>query len=150
MKEYSPIQKYDLLNSFMYVLVPLSFLTIIISIFMFGGLFVNKAILILNLLISAYLGYRIYKSSYHMKFSYDRKSFNLEKGKKKKIQGRWKDFDRVSYAYTGYNEFEIRLYKKKGKEYVPETKIPATKLGLNASDFRFEVMNFIKDERYNF
>src|SRR3972149_8916003 len=91
-------------------------------------------ILVLNVLISVFLGWRLYKRMYHMVFTCDKNGFTLKKGNGKETSYRWKEFSKVSLVRTEQGDFSIRLYKN--SDFFD---LPTSKLKLNPFDFRLEV-----------
>jgi hypothetical protein len=99
---------------------------------------IRFSILVLNVLISIVLGWRLYKRIYHMVFTYDDKSFTLKKGSKEVTNHRWSEFSRVSLFRSEYGDVSVRLHRN-GEFF----DLPASKLKLNPFDFRWEVMRFV-------
>jgi hypothetical protein len=99
-------------------------------------------ILSLNVLISVFLGWRLYKRMYHMVFTYDNKGFTLQKGNKEEANRRWKEFSKVSLVRTEQGDLSVRLYKN--AEFFD---LPTSKLKLNPFDFRLEVMRLVSANR---
>lgn len=132
----SPVQYYNLFKSFMLVFAIQAIIVLFIPISL--ALTLRLLILGLNLVISAVLGWRLYKHMYHMAFTYDSKGFTLKKGKSVESSRRWREFSKVSLVRTEYGDFSVRLYQN--AEFFD---LPASKLKLNPFDFRFEVMRFV-------
>lgn len=140
-KKYSSLQISDLFKAFFIVLMILTALYIASIFIVFGGFWVIRELLIMNIIFSAIGGWYLYKTRIHKLFLFDEKGFILEVGKKEKIVHKWSDFDQVSLVHRGYGEFAVRLYYDQGKKFID---IPASKLKLNSSILRFEVMRLIK------
>lgn len=139
MKEYSPIQWTDLINSIGYILAPILIFHLLLGLLVYKTLVFNKLLLIISLILSIYFGYRFYMNKSHLKLSYDSKEFIFSKGKRITKKGRWRSYDKVSLVKKDYGELAVRVYR--GKSYV---EIPVSRLGLDAQEFRFEVMRFLK------
>jgi len=137
---HSPIQYYSLFKAFMIVFViqAIVFLFAPFIPFLFDTL-LRFLLLSVNLIVSAALGWSLYKRIYHMSFTYDNIGFTLKKGKKKEDSYKWSKFSRVSLFRTEYGDFAIRLYRSEEDFF----DIPASKLKLNPSDFRFEAMQLV-------
>ena len=101
-------------------------------------LVIRLSILVLNVLISIVLGWRLYKRIYHMVFTYDDKGFTLKKGSKEVTNHGWSEFSRVSLFRSEYGDVSVRLHRN-GEFF----DLPASKLKLNPFDFRWEVMRFV-------
>jgi len=137
---HSPIQYYNLFKSFMIVFVVQAvvfFLAPFIP-FLFDTM-LRFLLLSINLIVSAVLGWPLYKRIYHMTFTYDNRGFTLKKGKKEENSYKWNAFSKVSLIRTEYGDFSVRLYRNEEDFF----DIPASKLKLNPSDFRFEAMQLV-------
>jgi len=101
-------------------------------------LLVRFLILGLNILISAVLGWRLYKQWFHMTLTYDNDGFTLRKGASEVTHRNWKDFSQVSLIRTEYGDFSVRLYQN--AEFFD---LPVSKLKLDPFQFRFEIIKLV-------
>jgi hypothetical protein len=99
---------------------------------------VRFSILVVNIIVSILLGWRLYKSLYHMVFTYDDEGFTLRKGRKEVNNHKWNEFSKVSLIRTESGELSVRLYQD--SEYFD---LPASKLKLNPFTFRQEVTKLV-------
>jgi len=137
---HSPIQYYSLFKAFMIIFV-IQAIVFLLAPFI-PVLFDTELrflLLFINVVVSAMLGWPLYKRIYHMYFTYDNKGFALKKGKKKENSYKWNEFSKVSLIRTEYGDFSVRLYRNEEDFF----DIPASKLKLNPSDFRFEAMQLV-------
>jgi len=140
MKTLSRIQYSKLVLSFSVFLIGFTILYFLTIYLATGSLFYNRLILLINIALSIVGGWILYKSRYHVAFSFDELGFIMQRGKKERVEREWRDFSRVSLLHLGGGVFAIRLYDKQDK-FVD---IPVSALKLNPSEFRFEVMQLIK------
>jgi hypothetical protein len=110
------------------------------SYFIFGDLLISWLVFVVNVAVGFGIGWWWYRGHYHTVFSYDERSFELQRGRGRKTHGDWQDFSQVSLVHEGYGKFSVRVYEADGKH----TDIPASDLKLPASDLRFEVMDLVK------
>jgi hypothetical protein len=103
---------------------------------------VRFSILVVNVIVSVLLGWRLYKSLYHMVFSYDNEGFTLKKGRKEVNSHKWSEFSKVSLFRTESGELSVRLYHD--SEHFD---LPASKLKLNPFTFRQEVMQLVSSSK---
>jgi len=103
-----------------------------------GEPIVRVSILVVNVIISVLLGWRLYKSLYHTVFTYDNEGFTLKKGRKDVNSCLWNEFSRVSLFRTESGELSVRLYRD--SEHFD---LPASKLKLNPFTFRHEVTKLV-------
>jgi hypothetical protein len=133
---HAPLQLYNLFKSFMVIFL------IQAAIVLFAPIIVEPVlrflILVFNVLISAFLGWRLYKRFYHMVFTYDKGGFTLKKGNREEVSFRWNKFSKVSLVRTDEGGFSVRLYDD--SDFFD---LPASKLKLNPFDFRLEVMRLV-------
>jgi len=104
----------------------------------FSEQIVRVSILIVNVVISVLLGWRLYKSLYHTVFTYDNEGFTLKKGRKDVNSFKWNEFSKVSLFRTESGELSVRLYRD--SEHFD---LPASKLKLNPFTFRQEVTKLV-------
>jgi hypothetical protein len=106
----------------------------------FKDFFIGWPVMVGNVLVSGVGGLWWYKTSHHARFSWDGEGFELQKGRTTPIVKRWKDISQVSLVHEGYGRFAVRLYPQEGNS----VDVPASDLGLNPSDFRFEVIDLVR------
>ncbi|NIN64931.1 MAG: hypothetical protein GTO63_09560 [Anaerolineae bacterium] len=139
MKTIAPLQLMNLGKSFVIFFIVTSLAWIGANYVIFRDFLIGWPILIGNVIIAGAVGWWWYRRNYHAILSYDGRSFELQRGKARKKSKNWRDFSRVSLVHEGYGRFLVRLYED-DKEH---TDIPASDLKLDASDFRFEVMELV-------
>ena len=133
---YAPTQMYNLFKSVMIIFVLQAVVVLIAPFFL--ELIVRFSILVVNVVVSIVLGWRLYKALYHMVFTYDDEGFTLKKGRKEVNNYKWNEFSKVSLFRTESGELSVRLYRD--SEYFD---LPASKLKLNPFTFRQEVMKIV-------
>ena len=133
---YAPTQVYSLFKSVMIVFV-LQAVVVLFAPFV-AEMLVRFSILVVNIIISVLLGWRLYKALYHIVFTYDDEGFTLKKGRKEVDSHKWNEFSKVSLFRTESGELSIRLYQD--SEYFD---LPASKLKLNPFTFRQEVTKLV-------
>ena len=133
---FAPLQLYNLFKSCMIIFLLQAVVVLFTPIILEPTL--RFLILVLNVLISVFLGWRLYKRMYHMVFTCDKNGFTLKKGNGKEASYRWKEFSKVSLVRTEQGDFSIRLYKN--SDFFD---LPTSKLKLNPFDFRLEVMRSV-------
>ena len=133
---YAPIQMYNLFKSVM-IIFALQAVVVLIAPF-FPEQIVRLSILVVNVIISVLLGWRLYKALYHMIFTYDDEGFTLKKGRKEVNSYKWNEFTKVSLFRTESGELSVRLYRD--SEHFD---LPASKLKLNPFTFRHEVTKLV-------
>jgi hypothetical protein len=139
MKTIAPIQPVNLAKSYVIFFILASLAWIAANYFILRDFLIGWPILIGNLVIAGVLGWWWYKRSYHAVFSYDEQGFELQRGKAARKLKKWRDSSRVSLVHEGYGRFLVRVYED-DKDFVD---IPASDLKLDASDFRFQVMELV-------
>jgi len=127
----------DLVRSFTLFFFGLTLLWALGSYLAVRDVLVSWPVFIVNLVLSAGLGWWYYRYRYHTVFSYDEDGFDLRVGRRH-TACRWEEFSTVSLYHRGYGEFAVRVYR--GDEYV---EIPASALRLDPQAFRFEVMELV-------
>lgn len=135
----SPVQYYNLFKSFMIVFA-LQAIVVLFTPISLGPIW-RFLIVVLNMVISVVLGWRLYRRLYHMVFTFDSKGFTLRKGKREETSRQWNEFSKVSLVRTEYGDFSVRLYQN-----ADFFDLPASKLKLNPFDFRFEVMRLTSSD----
>lgn len=167
MKTFSPLQWPNLGKSFTLFFILLTLAWSLLSFLAFGDIYVSWLLLAGNLFLSGTLAWFYYRYRYHTRFSYDEAGFEMVRGRLK-TTAMWKEFGSVSLVHLGGGRFAVRLYRKDvGTGFacplVPRVRggpsvwrvpvrsgigssidIPASDLGLNPSQFRFEVMRLLR------
>jgi hypothetical protein len=133
---YAPIQMYNLFKSIMIIFM-LQAVVVLFAPF-FPEQIVRFSVLVVNVIISVLLGWRLYKSLYHLVFTYDNESFTLRKGRKEVNSYKWNEFSKVSLFRTESGELSVRLYRD--SEYLD---LPASKLKLDPFAFRQEATKLV-------
>ncbi|MGB5932275.1 MAG: TMEM14 family protein [Anaerolineae bacterium] len=141
MKTTAPLQIGNLLKTIAFLFFGLLILWALISYLMLREVYLHWVLLVFNLLLSIALGWRFYKSNYHTTFAYDQDGFEIERGDSR-LSARWRDYSRVSLVHLGLGESAVRLYKD-GDDFL---QIPVSSLKLDPSEFRFQVMEFVKGQ----
>lgn len=147
MKTVSRLQWTNLIIAFT---IPFGILTVgyfVLNLLVFQGrILVERSILLPVslgiLIISAIVGWRIYKNRWHANLIYDSAGVELTRGKNK-FSGKWRDFRSVSLFHGGLGKFTVRLYRNE-TEFV---EVPASDLKMDPSAFRFEVMHLIQESK---
>jgi len=138
---FSPLQLYNLFKSCMIIFLLQALAYIFLAPLMSGPL-TGFLILSLNVLVSVFVGWRLYKRMYHMIFTYDKNGFALKKGNSEETSGKWKEFSKVSLVRSEQGDFSVRLYRD-----TESFDLPTSKLKLNPFDFRLEVMQLVSASR---
>ncbi len=127
------------------VFAPQVLLLLTLSLFLPWGLLysLRLPIIAINIVVSAFLGWRLYRNREHLVFTYDNSQLVLKKGTSQAETHTWAEFKRVSLARTEHGEFSVRLYKN-DEDFFP---IPASKLRLEPFTFRFEAMKLVSVAR---
>lgn len=142
MKTIAPLQIINLLKTIAFIFFGLLILWGLINYLMLRQVYLHWVLLLFNLLLSAGLGWWFYKRIYHTTFSYDEEGFEMERADSQ-LSARWRDYSRVSLVHLGGGEFAVRLYKEDGDDFL---QIPVSSLKLDPSEFRFQVMEFVKGQ----
>ncbi len=140
MRTIAPLQLMNLSRSFVIFFIVTSLAWIAANYVVFRDFYIGWPVIIGNVVISGLVGWWWYRRQHHAIFSWDARGFDLQWGSRNKSSKEWQDFSRVSLVHEGYGRFVVRLYED-GGEYVD---IPASDLKLDASEFRFEVMELVK------
>ncbi|HDN80417.1 MAG: hypothetical protein DRI61_02110 [Chloroflexi bacterium] len=144
MRRIAPLQIGRLGKAFSFAFILMSFIWGVISFVTFGDIYVSWLLLGFNLVVSGLLAFILYRHRYHITLVYDAEGFELHEGTKV-IAGKWREFNRVSLFHRGHGDLCVRLYyKEHPEEYV---ELPASALGLDPSEFRFEIMGFVRGKR---
>lgn len=140
MKTLAPLQ----LNSLAKIVVFIFFALIIIwgvtNYIFLRDIYLHWSIAAINGILALILGWLFYKNNRHTIFSYDLEGFQMQVGKKQ-VSGRWHDFSTVSLFHQGLGEFTVRLYRNREDFF----EIPASALRLDPHEFRFEVIQLVKE-----
>ncbi|TET36078.1 MAG: hypothetical protein E3J72_09560 [Planctomycetota bacterium] len=144
MKRASKLHIGNLGKSFLLPFFAITVIWGIISHRLFGGIYLDWKILLGNFAVSAAISAVIYLLYFHNVIEYDEGRFMLRRGTKK-TEGRWEDFSLVSLYHKGFGILAVRIYRGSNDES-DCVEIPADDLGLDASDFRFEVTGFLKKD----
>jgi len=140
MQKRSPIQKYYLFKSFVIMFIIQAVIVLFTPMAVTAPIWYQ--ILALNIIVSAVLGWYLYKQWYHIEFSYDDEGFSLKKGKSHEVERKWGEFSRVSLFKSEYGEFIVRLYAQE-----EPFEVPASKLKLDPFEFRSLVTGFVEKEK---
>jgi hypothetical protein len=132
----SPIQLYNLFKSFVFMFMIQAVLVLIMPSGLVAPIWYQ--IFAVNLIVAGVLGWYLYKQWYHIVFSFDDAGFTLKKGKNPPVALRWSGFSRVSLVRNEYNEFKVKLYNNGDA-----VEIPASKLKLEPSKFRLQVIDLV-------
>jgi hypothetical protein len=141
MKRISKLHFGDIGKSFSVAFVAITVIWGIVSYSSLGGVYVSWQIFLGNLAVSGVLSMLYYRFRYHRVLEYDEKKFTLRTGSRV-VEREWQDFSFVSLYHRGFGVFALRLYRDDpdGKDFV---ELPATDIGLNHSDFRFEIADLL-------
>lgn len=143
MKIVTRVQRMPLIISFTIFFGFLTIGYVLVNLVIFQGrILLDQRVLwvvfLVNVALSAWLGWRFYQNRWHATLRYDGESFDLQVGSRQ-FSGAWRDYQRVSLLHLGYGNFAVRLYKD-DEDFV---EVPATDLHLDPSAFRFEAMRLI-------
>jgi len=141
MKRASKLHLGDIGKCFSLAFVAITVIWGVVSYYTLGRVYVSWQILVGNLAVSAALSAFYYRARYHRVLEYDERGFRLHAGSQA-VDAAWKDFSIVSMYHKGFGVFTVRLYRSDPdeKDFI---EIPADDIGLDASQFRFEVMGYI-------
>ena len=141
MKRVSKLHFGDIGKSFSMSFVLITVAWGVVSYYSFGGIFLSWQILLGNFAVSATLSALIYRFRYHRVLEYDEHQFTLRTGKNI-LEGNWKDFSAISLYHKGFGIFGVRLYRENPDDG-SFIYLPATDLGLDPSNFRFELKKLL-------
>jgi hypothetical protein len=141
MKRATKLHFGNLGKAFSLAFVAITIIWGVVSYYSLGRIYVSWQILLGNLAVSATLSALYYRFRYHPVLEYDDRRFVLHTGSRI-VEGAWKDFAFLSLYHKGFAVFAVRLYRKcpDDKDFV---ELPATDVGLDPSDFRFELIGYI-------
>jgi len=140
-KRIAPLQIGSLARSIFVAHLILTLLWSVTSRLFLGDIFISRPLLLANLVLSAILGWFLYRYYIRIVFLYDDEGFELHKGQRI-IGGEWGEFSTVSLVHVGGGNFVVRLYRDE-EEFLD---LPTSALRLDPSQFRFEVMKFMGGE----
>ena len=136
---YAPIQYYSVLKSCMIFFIIQALVVIVFfQDIWYADIPYRFLMLFINIAISVFFGWRLYKQRYHLSFSYDDRGFTLKKGSKEEISRKWSEFSKVSLVRTEQGDFSIRL--QNGDSF----DLHVAKLKLNPYDFRTEATKLVE------
>lgn len=141
MKRLSKLHFGDIGKSFSASFVLITIVWCLVSYYSVGVVHVSWQILLGNLAVAAMLSAVLYRLRYQRVLEYDKERFILRIGQKI-TEGKWKDFSFVSLYHRGFGIFAIRLYRESPDE-TDLVELPATDLGLNPWDMRFELLDYL-------
>ena len=140
MKRASKLHFGDIGKSFSLAFVAITVIWSVVSYYSLGRVYVGWQILLGNLAVSATLSALYYRYRYHRVLEYDDRRFILHTGSRT-VEGAWKDFSLLSLYHKGFGVFSVRLYRR-DPDHKDFVEIPASDMGLDPSDFRFELMGY--------
>ena len=142
MKRVSKLHFGDMGKSFSLAFVAITVIWGLVSYYFLGRIYVSWQILVGNLAVSGTLSALYYRFRYHRVLEYDEVRFVLHRGSVI-TEGDWSDFSFISLYHRGFEVFAVRLYREHpdGKDFV---ELPATDIGLDAFDFRRELMGCVQ------
>lgn len=141
MKRVTKLHFGDIGKSFSVAFVAITVVWGVVSYYSFGGIYLSWQILLGNLAASGALSALYYRFRYHRLLEYDDDGFTLRTGTRL-TTGVWRNFSCVSLYHRGFAIFVLRLYRD-GADEQDFLELPATDLGLDASDFRFEAARLV-------
>ena len=142
MKRVSKLHPGDIGKSFSIAFLAITIIWGVVSYYLLGRIYVSWQILIGNLAVSGVLSALYYRFRYHAVLEYDDRRFILHKGSRVS-EASWQDFAFVSLYHKGFAVYALRLYRT-GPEEKDFVELPATDIGLDASAFRFQVMEYTR------
>ncbi len=98
------------------------------------------AVLAFNFGSSIPIGWFLYKRREHLTFRMDHEGFHLSQGKSRSEQFRWQEFSRLSLVKDDNEDLYVRVHRRNDTH----VDLPASKLKLDAFDFRWKVQTFIR------
>lgn len=140
MTSIAPIQRFNVVKSFFAVFLISTAAWAVVSILLLGGLYLSWLTFLAGLALALTVGWGYYRRKYHATLRYDVRGFELQWGPHR-VAGQWQDFAQVSLVLMSDGGFGVRLYRRGGSDFV---EIPASTLKLEPSDFRFTVIDLVK------
>jgi hypothetical protein len=104
---------------------------------------VNPLSLLIAIVVSLPISYRLYKVRYHTTLFIDNKGFQLWEGKSVK-EGKWSNFSDVTIYVTPKRETCLRLYSKDGS-----VDLPLSRTGLSRKETYTMIKQLLKKNRIN-
>jgi hypothetical protein len=125
--------------TFLFIVLFLTFLTI-------SGIrnIVNPLSLLIAIVVSLIVGYRLYKVRYHTTLFIDNKGFQLWEGRSVK-EGKWSNFSDVTIYVTPKRETCLRLYSKDGN-----IDLPLSRTGLSRKETYTMIKQLMKKNRMSY
>jgi hypothetical protein len=125
--------------TFFFIVLFLTFLTI-------SGIqnIVNPLSLLIAIVVSLLVGYRLYKVRYHTTLFIDNKGFQLWEGKSVK-EGKWSNFSDATIYVTPKHETCLRLYSKNGS-----IDLPLSRTGLSRKETYTMIKQLLKKNRTSY
>lgn len=141
MKRITKLHLGDIGKSFSMAFVAITVIWALVSYYSLGGVYVSWQIFLGNLAVSGVLSMLYYRFRYHRVLEYDERQFTLRTGSRV-VEGNWQDFSFISLYHRGFGVFALRLFRGSvdEKDFI---ELPATDIGLDPSDFRFEIASFL-------
>lgn len=140
MKTLAPVQINTLAKTVVTIFFVLAILWGVTNYILAKVIYLHWSIAVINGMLALILGWLYYKNNRHTILSYDQEGFRMQVGKNQASR-QWRDYSRVSLVHLGLGEFAVRLYRN-GDDYF---EIPASALKLNPHEFRFEVIQLVKE-----
>ncbi|NIM92425.1 MAG: hypothetical protein GTO18_01755 [Anaerolineales bacterium] len=140
MKTHAPIQLNSLAKTVVFIFFALNILWGVTNYIFLRGIYLHWSIPAINSMLALILGGLFYRNYRHTIFSYDQEGFQMQVGKNQ-VSAQWRDFSTVSLFHRGFGEFTIRLYQNSEDFF----EIPASALKLDPREFRFEVIQLVKE-----
>jgi len=133
-------EAFDILNYLKSFTITFLSMVLLLVLLMFLGVqnIINPLSMLVAVLVSLLLGYRLYKNRYHVTLSMNSKGFQLQEGKNVK-EGKWADFSDATIYITPQRETCLRLYSKEGS-----VDLPLSRAGLSRKETYLLVKRLIK------
>jgi hypothetical protein len=140
MKTIAPLQLNTLSRTVIFIFFVLSILWGVANYVILREVLFHWSLLVINGALALVMGGLFYKNNLHTILSYDQDSFQMQIGKDQ-ASNQWSDFSTVSLFHKGLGEYAVRLYWNE-KDFF---EIPASALKLDPHEFRFEVIQLVKE-----
>ena len=140
MKTFSSVQLNTLARTVVFIFFALIILWGVTNYIFIREIYLHWSITAINGMLALILGWLYYKNYRHTILSYDKEGFQMQVGKNQ-VSAQWRDFSTLSLFHQGLGEFTVRLYRN-GDRFL---EIPASALKLNPQEFRFELIQLIKE-----
>lgn len=102
---------------------------IAVAFIMHAPALVQPLTLLVLVFLSIIVGYRIYKTYYHMTLTLDDEGFKIQEGSSKVTEEKWSSFSDLSFYISPKNELYLRLYSKERT-----LDLPLTRIGISRKD----------------